>query len=165
MTQDIRTSISVEYYKWTDNLGGSREDDDYSRDSTSTTWNVSGVFLGEDHNRLSLEGEVQAGDVVWLVYAVWSDGDSFGRDDGARIDFISVHRSELIARENADRLLDVDSDTEWGHRVPLELDDHTILDYTVPWLGYFESLDYVRCERFVVAAGNSGSPYFGKRSR
>jgi hypothetical protein len=163
MSETLVTPISVQYDSWTDNLGGRCETDEWSRDNTSTSWTVRGLSLGEDHHGLSLEGEVQQGDVIWLVYAVWSDGDSFGRDDGARIDFISVHRSELIAQENVDRLIGVGSDTGYGHQVPLELDDHTILLYTVPWLGYFESLDYVRCEGFVVGQENNRR-YLGKSS-
>jgi hypothetical protein len=164
MNAAAMTSIRVEYDNWVENLGGSSPDDRWSRDSTSTTWTVKGVSIGEDHNRLSLPGTVEQGDVVWLVYAVWSDGDSFGRDDGARIEFITVHRDEVIARANALVLSDVDEDAGYGQRVMLRLDDGTEMPYTIPWLGYFERLDYVRCERFVVG-GEQSNTYLPHRLR
>ena len=91
---DRRTHIKVDYDSYVANLGGRDPTDEWSRDSTSTEWTVNGVSIGDDRYELSLPGEVKAGDTVWLVWAVWSDGDSFGHDAGARIDFVTVHRDD-----------------------------------------------------------------------
>lgn len=163
-SQEQRTSFRVEYDGHEENLGGSDPNDRWSRDSTSTTWNVHGLVLGEDHHGLCLDGLVRPGDTVWLVYAVWSDGDSFGHDEGARIDFITVHREEAIARANAEMLVKATNrDHGYGYKVRLLLDNNTILPYTVPWLGYFESLDYVRCEPFKVGQTENGGTTYRPR--
>lgn len=158
-----KTEIHADYDNFVTNCGGSDPDDEWSRDSTSTTWSVNGLTVGSgNYHGLYLDGEVSPGDQVWLVWAVWSDGDSFGHDADARIDFVTVHRDEETARLNAELLRNVNEDDQsYGHKVILILDDGTELPYTVPWLGYFESLSYIGCESFSIG----GNKYLPKNKR
>lgn len=71
------------------------------------------------------------GDIVHLVIAVWSTGDSFGHDSGAHSECFGVFKT----KEEADKKCK-----------ELELDTKSPL----PWLGYFENLESVETYQFSV---------------
>jgi hypothetical protein len=131
---------------------------------TTTEWAVKGLSIGKGGHGLYVSGKANAGDTVWLVYAVYSTGDSETfRRDGA-IEFVSVHRDEQVARKNAQALADLDEDAMWGTKIPLALDTGEEIQYLVPWCGYFEHLSYVQCEPFVIAPSNVVSNTYLPRS-
>ena len=139
-------------------------DDRWDRDDTSTNHTVNGIrIVGDnDYCDVIIEDTVSPGESLWLVWAVYSTGDSFGHDDAANIEFVSAHRDEGTARHNAGMLGSIARDADYGHRVKVLLDGGNTMDYTVPWLGYFESLDYVEVGQFVVSSenGQRGNRYF-----
>lgn len=123
-------------------------DDEFSRPSTHT-----------EHNIISFKvhPETQYGDVVvpyepergvdyYLLYVVYSTGDSFGSDSGSSIEYIGLYTNDElnIAKENERRIETHDTgkhDTDTMLR--LLMPNTTDFDIYVPWQGYFESLDYV----------------------
>ena len=126
-------------------------DDDWDRGDSCTDHIVRGLRIGEDSNHLNLD-DVSVGDKVWLVYAIYSTGDSFGYDQNERIEFFTVHRDEQVARYNAKALEGFDSDADYNRhdKFFLSLDDGSQFQTVPPWCGYFESLTAVYCECFVV---------------
>lgn len=85
-------------------------------------------------------GELKEGDIVYVVYAVYSTGNSFGHQADGSFEFISVHKDETIAHDNARGLKE-------GTQKFLKQDDGTETPYTwYPWDGYFESLTYIQVE-------------------
>lgn len=130
----------------------------WDADDTCTNWNVERLYL------ISIDGDgdviadfaVSAGDLLYLVYAVYSTGNSFGSDTNAAIDFISVHRTEEQAKAVQQVLRDKKSkydkrgNFDWTALIPL--DSGVIFPYHCPWLGYFESLTDVYVKSFVVEA-------------
>ena len=130
-------------------------DDSWDRGSTSTTWYVNSIALprkleneyksGGPRDTIDYEGEVNLGDEMYLLYAVYSTGDSFGHDADGMIDFISVHKDPAVAQYNHDQLNGASG------TVKLKSDDGTEWNYYVPWNGYFESLSYINVDSFNVS--------------
>lgn len=126
-------------------------DDRWSRASTSTSWTVEGVRLSEKdgHQSLAADFPVQIGDVVHVLYAVYSTGDSFGHDEGAYLEFLSVHKDYEVAKRNLEAVQGRDT-AKNKYTMVLEFDSGGKVERHCPWDGYFESLDYVRLESLVV---------------
>jgi len=113
------------------------ETDQWYRGDTSTSWIFGEVSL-TSRNKYEEESyppdfDVKAGDTIFLVIAVWSDGDSFGHDSGARSEIFGVYKTFTEARERES-----------------ELENGSAKDPYLPWNGYFESLDYVTVETRMV---------------
>ena len=159
------TSLRVDHDRHTHVTRSAASDDRWDRDDTSSSHSVTGMHIvGDDaYFDVTVPDEVLPGEHLWLVWAVYSTGDSFGHDDAYNIEFVSAHRDEDTARHNAGMLGSVPRDASYGHRVKVLLDRRgTTMEYTVPWLGYFESLDYVEVGRFMVSPekGQRGNRYF-----
>lgn len=94
--------------------------------------------------------DLKAGDIVHVVYAVYSTGDSFGLDSKMCLEILSVHKDIAVALENCDAAYKTDDHIVRGEaekmRLVIKQDDGTSYElkgYAIPWNGYFESLDYV----------------------
>lgn len=121
--------------------------DEWDRDDTRTDHAVLGLEIGEDHHRLSIP-DARPGEILHLVYAVYSTGDSFGRDEDHCFEPILVHRDVDLANQNARALAAISQEDGYGTQVQLTMDDGTALPYTLPWLGYFESLSFIEVASF-----------------
>lgn len=120
-------------------------DDKWDRGSTSTTWYFTGARLVEQttYDSMLYPGELKKGDEVWCVFAVYSTGDTFGHDDASQLEFISIHKTEELAKKNADSLQ--------GDGRLIEHDDGTVIDIGYkPWTGYFEHLDDMYVEKYTL---------------
>jgi hypothetical protein len=79
--------------------------------------------------------DIEPGTPVFVVYAVWSSGNSFGNDNRGTYEFMSVTTDMDRAIRNMDAL------RKTGDAV-IENDNGTEMKMTwKPWDGYFESLD------------------------
>lgn len=121
-----------------------------SERNSETHWTVSGITLSEeDGGQFSLpcDFNVTVGDMVYVVYAVYSTGDSFGHDSGAYLEVLSFNRDGERAERNK-------AAAEGGHisgTLTIEFDAGGMVERGCPWDGYFESLDYVRCEAYALS--------------
>lgn len=101
----------------------------WDRASTDTTWSFGGLYLSnkrrgyEDLNYDSHK-PYKIGDIVYVIVAVWSDGDSFGYDRGSNAEIFGVFSTYKEAEDCVTKL-------------------KKKRGYDVPWNGYFESLDYL----------------------
>lgn len=109
-------------------------DDEWDNDSTDGIVEVTEYNLVKEDGYHVLETafDVAPGDSVWLVWAQYSTGDSFG-SYGAQYELCGVFNDEIEAGIEAERLESVD-------------------DYSVPWKGYFESLDFIKVQHMTVDA-------------
>lgn len=125
--------------------------DEWSRASTETSWTVHGIRLQDKAGYESLRADfpVQVGDAVHVLYAVYSTGDSFGHDEGASFEFLSVHKNYDVAVRNL-RAVEGRTRTNGNYSMTLEFDSGAKVERHCPWDGYFESLDYVRLETMIV---------------
>lgn len=122
--------FDIEVYTWV--TSEADPDDKWDRDSTDGDVTVTGCRLVREdgYNVLQASFDVHPGDPVWLVWAQYSTGDSFGRD-GGQYELCSVFDSKVAAESEVKRL-------------------QAISDLSVPWTGYFEALDFIKAEEFEV---------------
>ncbi len=118
----LKIEVNTEKY----NIGGYDPDDSWSRDSYDGGAWVESVQLADKdgYNHWDTIEDVSVGDFVWVVLAVYSTGDSFGKDGGqCEIFLVTKNREEAYAKK------------EFLEQVE---------DYSVPWFGYFESLQEIK---------------------
>ncbi len=127
---DKYLKFSVHVHTWVTHEADS--DDEWDRDSTDGVVTVTKCHLArkDGYNHLGIEFDVDVGDTIWLVWAQYSTGDSFGCD-GGQYELCSVHKSKHEADAEIERL-------------------GKLNDYSVPWSGYFECLDFIKAQEMVV---------------
>lgn len=125
--------------------------DQWDRDDTDTSHSVQSIEVVSERAYLDLtvDFEVEAGGQYYLLYGVYSTGDSFGRDVDAGIDYVDLFQSKEVADENLKRL--EANSREVTSTVKLVTEQGLEYNYSVPWKGYFERLSYV--EVLQVSAG------------
>jgi hypothetical protein len=88
--------------------------------------------------------DLQVNDELFVLYAVWSSGDSFGEGARGLYEFLCVNKDADMAVRNLEK---VKACTDFSH-IELELDDGSLMKcYCGSWLGYFESLDVLDLAR------------------
>lgn len=147
------------------NNDGDKSDEPYSyRGTTNTSWYVRGLVLIDDndpnrryvgyHESTPVAFEPERGQVYHLLYAVYSTGDSFGTDYGRCFEVIGVYKDREVAEENLKRL-ENGPPRKYGEyaepTVELKLEgSNKAQRYYRPWMGYFERLDRLELESFVL---------------
>lgn len=137
----VYLKFEVDQHSW--NIGGHDPDDEWSRDSYDGSVSVTGVQLSkvDGYDTLGSEYNYGVGDVCYLVWAQYSTGDTFGRN-GGQYELLEV----LPTREEAE-----DRKKFYENLTDLESENVGQAIGSVPWLGYFESLDFVEVKALVVA--------------
>ena len=101
------------------------------------------VLLSEDMpGTETITADCKVGDDVYVLWAIWSTGDSFGFAEGGQSEVIGVFKNEKLANDNK-RLL---NDATHGI-VKIVTDDGSKFEYYIPWGGYFENLDEIKVEK------------------
>lgn len=121
--------------------------DEWDRDDTYTERGDFKLVLSEKYPDVYLD-DAKLGDHVYLIFAEYSTGDSFGYDENARVEIISVHRSKDLAEKNRAMLASINKHD--GYKTFIELDNGKEMQIHVPWTGYFESLTELHCEEFII---------------
>ena len=140
------TAISVisDYREYTTRKPAT--DDRWDNGDRKRVWTVEGLKIGEDEHRLEIADAVP-GDYLHLVYAVWDTGDSFGRYEGNYMECFAVYRTYEKAQAAQQTLYAAD---DKNHRAIIVLEDGTEMSYYIPWFGYFDCLNYIQIESFVL---------------
>jgi hypothetical protein len=170
----VETGLDVFYSEYSDVTQAADPEDAWSRDSTRSSWDVHGIALSDKYPEVTACFPVADGDTVYLLYAIYSTGDSFGHDEDGRISFIEVFKT-LEKAETAAKAIREHCDWYTGMHnrwTPMSAKDRKAVqkkyssEYTVSivrengekmdvhasWNGYFESLSYVEVASFVVGA-------------
>ena len=93
--------------------------------------------------------DISVGEQCFVVWAEWSSGDSFGRGDRNHTESLGIFVDEGSAKQLACFLKLQKFEYEQkkqSHVRVITCDDEQLFDYTdrsLPWDGYFESLDEV----------------------
>lgn len=109
-------------------------DDEWDRGDSRTTWYFGSVSLektGSWYDCFETSFDVQKGDMLYLVIAIWSTGNSFGHDDGASMEIFYASKDSSEAYRVAN-LLEKGKDQNGE---PMTY---------IPWNGWFESLNEIR---------------------
>lgn len=108
------------------------------------------VYTGMGETEL-YEGDLAEGDIIFVVIANYSGGDSFGWANNKYVDVCSINKDSNIAYYNLKAL---------GSKKPIiTLDDGTTHSYYRSWDGYFESLDSLEVYTMIVKKYDSGDEY------
>lgn len=118
-------------------------DDEWDRADTSSTHYIDGFEVESKFYDLSVNFEPDYDSTYFLLYAVYSTGDSFGHDHAASIEYLGLFENYETAELNMKR---VEAMTDFGS-CTLLTDLGMDYDVYIPWFGYFESLNYIRIER------------------
>lgn len=117
---------------------------DYDFDPPTRAWEVDKRTYG---GFPYVGPEPTKGDTLYVIYAVWSSGDSFGSDSRGSYEFVCVNNDRDRAYANLAKLRgDQNSKPNYyssgGNQVEVLLDNDTSMKvYTGAWKGYFEHLD------------------------
>ena len=106
-------------------------DDSWDRASTSTDWEIPTTFTVSNQDEYKAEPlnfSPIEGSQYFMVYAIWSTGDSFGQDDRNYCESFGVFKTYKQAQKKVAEL------TVWT---------------SAPWKGYFESLDTLDIQSIV----------------
>lgn len=143
--------FKIEKDTFCQNLGGWDADDEWSRDSYYESHTVRGIKEVKEKDYFDLPLEDGEGP-IYLLYAIYDTGDSFGRDEG-RFEAVMLHHDRSIAEENRRRILEQNRQYEQsrGHNmedysVTLLTDSGKEFQISTPWNGYFEDLSTVEIE-------------------
>jgi len=124
-----------------------QEDDNWDRGDSSTDHNITGFRAApEETSRyydLIVPYEPEFDTTYYVLYAVYTTGDSFGYDSGAGIEYIGFYTKDELAVAKANlHKIETNKNTE-GFSIKLKTPDGgKTFDQHTPWVGYFESLDY-----------------------
>jgi hypothetical protein len=144
--------IKVDCSSYTTTIREGDSADPYDGDDTSTDHTINGIHLVDDdgYRVISVNFEPIKGQTYFLLYAIYSTGDSFSRHDGQELELIGIYDDKNVAIENEQILRNID--TENYNVTPVEL--HTeglgVHKYVAPWAGYFESLDALEVQGFTL---------------
>ncbi len=133
-----------------------RENDPWDQDDTSTSWNLVGISTDKEKfgykERVSVNFDIDPREHYYLLYAVYSTGNSFGNAIGYHFEAIDLYKCPKKAREALKIIEDNEDCVISNQKKTLELltEDGKVHEYTIPWQGYFEGLDYVKVEMVYV---------------
>lgn len=122
---------------------------EHGRPDTRTTWDFGSFHVEDsadstDDMTVHLDDRLAEADVLYAVIAIWSTGDSFGREVQGSAEIISVHDTPESAQE-ASKIIYA-SRSSYGRpepTLPVELPDGYQLSGYIPWNGHFDTLEYV----------------------
>ena len=107
------------------------------RGTTTTSHQIKGFTVSRDeksYRDFPVDFEPQYGLAYYLLYAIYTTGDSFGRDHGAGIEYYGLFKPEEV--EAGKRLMAALKANKKEYSI-----EHEGKTYHCPWTGYFESLD------------------------
>ncbi len=142
-------NIKVVANDYTDVTDEADPEEDWSSDSTSSTHDILGLqqVNNLEHFDITIPFDLEPNVPYYLVYGLYSTGDSFHSETGV-IEYIDVFKS-LEAAKLCQELLEEHYRTidkvsfEKASSCELIHDDGTIYKFYVPWNGYFENLESI----------------------
>lgn len=137
-------------------------------DDTYTSHNIRGIELSKEYGDLTLGYKPEAGKMYYLLYVIYSTGDSFHREEG-RIEVIDLYRTEEEAYENVKLMKEHYElyrsgwfDKQKSRKMQLsaysvELKNHEGKEFMFhcPYVGYFDRLSSIEVESVQLAVKSS----------
>ncbi len=143
------TKILIKNECWSHNTTEPDRDDEWSRASTSTNNNVTGIQIvkGNGYSEFETCFDVLPDGTYYLLYGVYSTGDSFGNDDGV-ICYVDLYKTKEKAEDSKNALqrhYDKEKDShnrDWNtwNNCTIANENGVLYSFHVPWMGYFEHL-------------------------
>lgn len=129
--------------------------DKWDGDDTHTDHDVIGFKISNGtYFDLIVDFEPKASTDYYLLYAVYSTGNSFSHSAGSGIEYYGLYTKEqlYIAEENKKILEDRSKKPEYN--IEIKDTNGNMMKSWCPWSGYFESLDSVNLDVIRLLNGN-----------
>ena len=142
----VKISSRRDFYEHDGKLYGA-----WSASSSHTL--IKTVEMTEDYPDVVAPFDLKTGDDAYVVWVIWSSGDSFGHESGAFAEAIGIFKDAKAAFELSNHI----ERTDWRKINTLKLttsDGQQFNTGWVPWSGYFESLDSVQVDAVLVNNGD-----------
>lgn len=138
----------------------SSDNGEWDRGDTETTHSIKGLTRARDdeYSNLAYNLELDSGDSAWLVFVIYSTGDSFGNDDGQCLMPIALFDSCEKAERCVVKIEKNEKDYQ-TEKLKRSMDAWTVeyrdncgikRSFSAAWRGYFESLDSIEVEQVKV---------------
>lgn len=149
------------------NIGGRDVSDSWSRDSTVTTWDICGCgeVVPEEYTSFDTM-EINLTSTAYIVYAVYSDGDSFSHHKNVQFEIVWAFYDIQLAKDAVKHIKDhadwYESTNTWPYKkascdtqfteeysVEINIGGEKPLKHSIPWGIKFERLekiDFSTCE-------------------
>jgi hypothetical protein len=114
--------------------------DQWDRDDTAAHLSVAGVQIAQRYFDVALPTEYDPSKPLFLVWADYDTGDSFGRDCN-RFEAVDIFQDQERATSAKAAL-----EKGQGYTRKYTRDDGKKIDYSCPWDGYFEYLNAIHVE-------------------
>lgn len=142
--------LQVHYDSHTDNLGGYDPEDEWSRDSTRSTYYPTHVTISPSQYGDCPISDCEVGDKVYLVWADYQTGDTFGSDSA--VEFLAAFKHKGYAHRCVDQANLSKKGNSYNWSINVKLDGGEQYTVNIPWLGYFEHLEEVHVTELEVRA-------------
>jgi hypothetical protein len=143
-------NLYINFNKTSQNLGGSDPEDRWSRDSYQYYWGFLGLTTTENNYPINVEN-YDPQKTVYVVYVIYSTGDSFGYDTDCCCEEICGTHDLELAKKVKKYILE-DKNEKVNFKKMHNVDGIKFMTY--PWKGYFESLSYVAIKGFNMVTGD-----------
>lgn len=120
-----------------------QSDEEYGWSEESWSQDFSHVTISPNNYGEAIDFDAKVGDTVYVIFAVWSDGDSFSHRSGYRSDVVHVFKDKKVAELALEAIRD--------EQIEFYKSDSGIsVHIDRPWIGYFESLDSIDLIKTVI---------------
>lgn len=133
--------INLDFTQEVSNVADS--DDPWDQDDVSTIWFIPSEFTVTENmdgwgEFLPLNFTPEKGKVYFLVYAIYSNGDSFHHEENGGCELIGLYTDMEEAERNAEILR---RSNEFSEKITVNGTEMTV---SLPWQGFFEDLECVK---------------------
>lgn len=162
MTTYLKIIDAYEEYLVNEEYYGDPDDPYSSFRETHTDHDIQGAIIVDKDKYwdIVINDDVSVGDVIHLLYVIYTHGSSFDRAVHGGIEYIAAvkdgNNNGLLILHEAKKAIDEDDqknrfrdDISVSVKIPLpdENNEKKIVKISAPWKGYFEDLDDIVIER------------------
>jgi hypothetical protein len=107
MAKDTLTKVYIKHTSEGHTTSSPNSSNSWDRADTSTSHYVEGITLEYplyNYESLEVPFAIVPNKIYYLLYTVYSTGDSFGHDKDRSIDFIGLYENLAVAEENLSRI-------------------------------------------------------------
>jgi hypothetical protein len=124
--------------------------DEWDRGDTDTFHSFVKISKRSEFPEIASSLDIPVGSDCFVVWASYSTGDSFGHDQGGGKILLGVFLDEKPAQELETEIEKRDQARDQAYELNFTTSDGQVFKIYQPWVGYFESLDYIRIEGTVM---------------
>lgn len=138
------TKVCINYRSYTDVCAENHFGGDFYGEDTYTSHDIESIYeVGEKaYFDLTVNFDIVEGETYYLLYGIYSTGDSFNNHEGC-IQFVDLYQTEEFAEANKEILEKHNAAKDGSYTAKLLLENGKEYPFHVPWKGYFEVLNEV----------------------